>query len=155
MTTHAMPAELAEILEEIIPPSGEPAGARGGHRDTPSGPGGALRHRQHIHLAFIAVRRYGTTQAVDKTSAWIRHLTAHAPQKYNATVTRAWTEIVGHHVAADASVTDFEVFAEQNPALLDKRLLTRHYTAATLASPQARADWAEPDVADFPWSSRP
>ena len=144
MTTHDMPAELAEILEEIIPPG--------------IGPGAALdgpfRHRQHIHLAFIAVRRYGTTQAVDKTSAWIRHLTAHAPQKYNATVTRAWTEIVGHHVAADASVTDFEVFAEQNPALLDKRLLTRHYTAATLASPQARADWAEPDVADFPWSSR-
>jgi hypothetical protein len=78
MTTHAIPTELAEILEEIIPPGGGPAGARGGHRDTPSGPGGAFRHRQHIHLAFIAVRRYGTTQAVDKTSAWIRHHSARA-----------------------------------------------------------------------------
>src|SRR5215472_9748400 len=72
----------------------------------------------------------------EKISAWLRHLTAHAPQKYHATITRAWTEIVGHHVTADPSVTDFEVFAEQNPALLDKRLLTRHYTAATLAAPQ-------------------
>ena len=33
--THAMPADLAEILAEVVPP------------------GGAFRHRQHIHLAFL------------------------------------------------------------------------------------------------------
>jgi hypothetical protein len=137
----AMPAELAELLEEI-------AASAGAHE-------GAFRHRDHIHLAFLAVRRYGTAQATDKISAWLRHLTAHAPQKYNATVTRAWTEIVGHHVAADPSITDFEAFAELNRVLLDKRLLVRHYTSATLASPQARAGWAEPDVAPFPWSVTP
>jgi hypothetical protein len=142
MMTHTLPAELAEILEEIIPPGTGPGAA----------PDRAFRHRQHIHLAFIAVRRYGTAQAAEKIGAWLRHLTAHAPQKYHATITRAWTELVGHHVAADSSVTDFEAFAEQNPALLDKRLLTRHYTAAALASPAARAGWVEPDVAGFPWS---
>jgi hypothetical protein len=145
MMTHAMPTELAEILEEILP-----CDAHGGPGGTPDG---AFRHRQHIHLAFIAVHRHGTERAVGKLSAWIRHLTAHAPQKYHATVTRAWTEIVGHHVAADPSTTDFDVFVRQNPALLDKRLLTRHYTAAALASPQARTGWVEPDVAPFPWSS--
>jgi hypothetical protein len=134
--TDPLPAELAEILDEVAPPGGC-----------------GFRHRQHIHLAFIAVRRHGTARATEKISTWIRHLTAHAPQKYHATVTRAWTEIVGHHVAADPSVADFEVFAEQNRALLDKRLLTRHYTAATLASPQARTGWVEPDIAPFPWSS--
>ena len=146
--THAAPAELAEILAEIAASGDAPRGGRGGGGDA------AFRHRQHIHLAFIAVRRYGAVQAADRISAWIRHLTAHAPHKYHATVTRAWTEIVGHHVAADPSVTDFEVFAAQNPALFDKRLLTRHYTAAALASPQARAGWVEPDVAAFLWSSR-
>jgi hypothetical protein len=135
--SHAIPAELAEILEKIVPP------------------GDAFRHRQHIHLAFIAVRRYGTAQAADTVSGWVRHLTAHAPQKYHATVTRAWTEIVGHHVATDPSVTDFEAFTERHPALLDKRLLTRHYTASTLATPQARAGWVEPDLAAFPWPSAP
>jgi hypothetical protein len=133
--THAIPAELAEILDEI-------------------GAAGAFRHRQHVHLAFIAARRYGSAQAAEKVSGWIGHLTAHAPQKFNATVTRAWTEIVAHHVAAEPSVTDFETFAERHPALLDKRLLTRHYTAATLASPQARAGWVEPDRAAFGRPSR-
>jgi hypothetical protein len=56
-------------------------------------------------------------------------------------------------VAADPSVADFDAFAERHPALLDKRLLTRHYTAAVLASPQARAGWVEPDLAAFGWPS--
>jgi hypothetical protein len=137
--THAMPADLAEILEEVVPP------------------GGAFRHRQHIHLAFITVRRYGGARAAELISRWIRHIAAYerAPQKYHATVTRAWTEIVAHHVTADPSVIDFETFAERNPALLDKRLLTRHYTSNALASAAARAGWITPDVAAFPWSDSP
>jgi hypothetical protein len=133
--THPMPADLAEILTEVVPP------------------GGAFRHRQHIHLAFITVRRHGSARATSLLSRWIRHIAAYqrAPQKYNATVTRAWTEIVAHHVTADPSVTDFETFAERNPALLDKRLLTRHYRPATLASPGAREGWVRPDLAAFPW----
>jgi hypothetical protein len=144
--THDIPAELATILEEILPPGEASSGGR---------IGGAFRHRQHIHLAFIATRRYGAGPAADAISGWIRHLTAHAPQKYHATITRAWTEIVGHHVAADPSVTDFDVFAERNQALFDKRLLSRHYTSTLLASSQARAGWVEPDIVAFPWSSRP
>jgi hypothetical protein len=133
--THADHSELAGLLAEV------------------GSPGAGFRHRQHVHLAFLATRRYGTAGAADRISDWLRHLTAHAPQKFHTTITRAWTEIVGHHVAADLSVADFEVFAARNPALLDKRLLMRHYTAATLASPQARAEWVEPDLVEFPWSS--
>jgi hypothetical protein len=130
-----MPAELAEILAEVALP------------------GGAFRHRQHIHLAFITVRRHGSSRAAELISRWIRHIAAYerAPQKFNATVTRAWTEIVAHHVSADPSATDFETFAGRNPALLDKRLLARHYSSAVLASPAARAGWITPDVEPFPW----
>jgi hypothetical protein len=131
----AVSGELAELLAQIV------------------APGGTFRHRQHIHLAFVTVHRYGTTEATARIGRWIRHLAAYqrAPQKYNATVTRAWTEIVGHHVAADPAVTDFESFAGRHPALLDKRLLTRHYSPAVLASARARTTWAEPDLVPFPW----
>jgi len=145
--TRTPAAELAEILEEIVAAGGAAPGSGPAHR--------AFRHRQHVHLAFIAVRRYGPARAADEVSGWVRHLTAHAPQKYHATVTRAWTEIVARHMAADPSVTDFDAFAERYPALLDKRLLTRHYTARALASPQARAGWVEPDLAAFGWPSGP
>jgi hypothetical protein len=132
---NALPAELAALLAEIVPP------------------GGAFRHREHIHLAYLAVQRHGADRAAGVLSGWIRQLAAYrrAPQKFNATVTRAWTEIVAHHMAAARPGTDFASFAGLHPALLDKRLLARHYTGRTLASPAARTGWAEPDLAPFPW----
>jgi len=133
----SLPADLAAALAEIVPP------------------GGAFRHREHIHLAYLAVQRHGADRAAGVVSGWIRHLAAYqrVPQKFNATVTRAWTEIVAHHMAAAPPGTDFASFADRYPALLDKRLLARHYTARTLASPAARTGWAEPDLAPFPWHS--
>lgn len=152
---HALPGELADLLAQVIPPDG------------------GFRHRQHIHLAYLAVRRHGTEEAAVRIGQWIRYIAAYerAPQKYNATVTRAWTELVGHHVAADLAAgggaatggdtaaaadttADFEEFAARHPALLDKRLLTRHYSPAVLASAPARTGWAEPDRVPFPWRSR-
>ena len=134
----ALPAELASTLAEIVRP------------------GGSFRHREHIHLAYLAVQRHGADRAAGVVSGWIRQLAVYqrAPQKFNATVTRAWTEIVAHHMAAAPPTTDFASFADRHPALLDKRLLTRHYTARTLASPTARTGWAEPDLLPFPWRRR-
>jgi hypothetical protein len=131
----AMPAELAAILAEITPA------------------GGRFGHREHIHLAYIAVQRHGPGQAPAVVARWLGHLTAYhrAPQKFHATVTRAWVEIVAHHMAAGPPATDFAAFADAYPPLLDKKLLTRHYSSRALASPAARTGWLEPDLAGFPW----
>ena len=119
-----------------------------------TGTSGQFRHREHINLAFYAVRRYGMPEAVGRVCGWIRQVAAYhrAPQKYHYTVSRAWVELVAHHVAAEPDCADFADFAERNPALLDKRLLARHYRSTTLASPQARRGWVEPDGLPFPWS---
>ena len=135
--THAAPdAELAAILTAI------------------TGPGGQFRHRQHVNLAFVAVKRYGMPEATAKICTWIRHIAAYerAPQKYHHTVSRAWVEIVAHHVETDPDGADFDAFAGRHPALLDKRLLGRHYRSATLAAEPARRGWVEPDLLPFPWS---
>lgn len=109
-------------------------------------------HRQHVHLTWLAVGRYGTSAAIEVVSSGIQTTAryAGAPQKYNATISRAWVELVGHHVAHSAAA-DFDTFAAENPALLDKRLLSRFYRSATLASTAARTDWVAPDLTPFPW----
>jgi hypothetical protein len=109
-------------------------------------------HRQHVHLTWLAVRRYGTAAAIEVVSAGIRRTAryAGAPQKYHATVSRARVELVGHH-ASQADAADFDSFADRHPALLDKRLLTRFYRPSTLAGDPARSGWVEPDLAPFPW----
>jgi hypothetical protein len=110
-------------------------------------------HRQHVHLTWLAVRRYGVPAAVDLVSAGIQRTAryAGAPQKYHATVSRAWVELVGYH-AAELGEDDFAAFADHHPALLDKRLLTRFYHPATLAAPLAKTGWVAPDLVPFPWS---
>ncbi|MEU8618533.1 hypothetical protein [Streptomyces sp. NPDC048623] len=118
-------------------------------------------HRQHVQLTWLAVTRYGTAAAVALVSDGIQRIARDAgvPQKYNATVSRAWVELVGHHAAETAETAettetgrcDFDAFASRHPALLDKRLLTRFYRPSTLASPAARTGWVEPDLAPFPW----
>lgn len=113
---------------------------------------GRFGHRQHVQLTWLAVRRYGTPATIDLVGDGLRRLTHHAgvPQKYNATVSRAWVELIGHHTVEDREL-DFDEFIDHNGALLDKRLLTRFYRSRTLAGAEARAGWVEPDLAPFPW----
>lgn len=109
-------------------------------------------HRQHVHLTWLAVRHHGTASAIDVISHGIQQTARYAtmPQKYHATMSRAWVELVGHHTTA-SETTDFDTFAAQNPLLLDKRLLGRFYRSTTLASATARTGWVAPDLAPFPW----
>lgn len=111
-------------------------------------------HRQHVRLTWLAVRRHGTDRAIALISDGIRQTTEYAgrPRKYHATLSRAWVELVGHHALHDEAA-DFDEFAARNPALLDKRLLTRFYRSSTLAGEAARAGWVAPDLAPFPWQA--
>ncbi|WKD31578.1 hypothetical protein [Streptomyces xanthophaeus] len=108
-------------------------------------------HREHVHLTWLAVRCCGIPAAIDLVSDGIRRTAryAGAPQKYHATVSRAWVELVGYH-AAESGDDDYDAFVDHHPALLDKRLLTHYYRPATLAAPRAKGGWVEPDLAPFP-----
>jgi hypothetical protein len=111
-------------------------------------------HRQHVHLTWLAVRRYGTSAAIDLVSHGIQGVARYAgvPQKYNVTISRARVELVGHH-AGQSDAADFESFIDQHSAILDKRLLNHFYRSSTLASVEARTSWVEPDRAPFPWQN--
>jgi hypothetical protein len=108
-------------------------------------------HREHVKLTWLAVRRCGTTAAVELIGDGIQRTARYAgvPQKYNATVSRAWVELTAYHMA-EAPAESFDKLLERNPGLLDKRLLTRFYYSRTLASPAARQAWIEPDLHAFP-----
>ncbi|MEU4195785.1 hypothetical protein AB0E69_28045 [Kribbella sp. NPDC026611] len=108
-------------------------------------------HREHVRLTWLAVQRCGTAGAVELISGGIRQTARYAgvPQKYNATVGRAWVELTAYHMA-EAPGESFEDLLARNPGLLDKRLLTRFYSSRVLASPAARTGWVPPDVKAFP-----
>lgn len=109
-------------------------------------------HREHVKLTWLAIGRFGIARAGELIADGL-HRTARyagAPQKFNATMTRAWVEAIGHHLG-DSGHQDFDDFLADNPGLLDKRLLRSHYSSGTLASRAAREGWVPPDLLPFPW----
>jgi hypothetical protein len=115
--------------------------------------GARFGHTEHVHLTWLAVQRCGMPAAIEVVSAGIRRTAryAGAPQKYHATISRAWVEVVAHH-ARQVPTPDFMAFAAANPELLDKRLLSRFYSSTALATPAARTGWLLPDREPFPFS---
>lgn len=58
---------------------------------------GRLGHREHVQLTWLAVRRVGVHAAIGLVGDGVERTAraAGAPQKFHATVTRAWVELVG------------------------------------------------------------
>jgi hypothetical protein len=109
-------------------------------------------HREHLHLAWQALETSDAIEAAtEHVSAQVQAIaTAHgAPQKYNQPVTTAGVCIVAHVRKAHA-VRSFDELLAVAPWLFDKRLLLRHYTSRTLASPQARVSYVSPDLLAIP-----
>jgi hypothetical protein len=114
-------------------------------------PASQFRHRDHLRMAWLYVTRQGEVAAEELASAGIRKFAAAhgVPQKYHHTVTIAWVRLVALHQRRWPA-EDFDRFIEGSADLLDKRLLRGHFRSQTLASPRAREEWVEPDLAPLP-----
>ncbi|MEC3918101.1 hypothetical protein [Nocardia sp. CDC160] len=112
---------------------------------------GRFGHREHLHVTWLALRRFGLPATVAMVSDGLRNTARYAgvPQKYHATVSRVWVVLIAHHLA-HTPTDDFDVFLDRNPGLFDKHLLMRFYQPSTLASDAARTGWVEPDREPLP-----
>jgi len=111
-----------------------------------------FHHRDHLRLAWVLIRLTGEEQATTRITNGIRYFaTMHGQaEKYHETMTRFWVRIVGHAVAARPNIATFEDFLTAFPMLLAKDLPYRHWRRETMLSPDARAQWVEPDLQALP-----
>lgn len=109
--------------------------------------GGAFPHRAHLRMAWLYVSALGLDAAIQKAAAGIRNLAVHngRPGLYHDTLTRAWVYVVAAGIEHSPAST-FSGFLDQSPQLLDKHLLSNHYSPHLLASARARATWVAPDL---------
>jgi hypothetical protein len=108
-------------------------------------------HRQHLELAWRYLTRHGADQAAASVADAIRQVAAaHGqPERFHQTLTRTWVHCVAVHRERWPADT-FAKFLERNPRLLDAHLPGQYYSAALLASPAARSQWAVPDLRPLP-----
>ncbi len=112
---------------------------------------GRFGHREHLELAWRYLRAGDLPTARRQMSAAIRHLSqAHAqPDRYHHTITLAWLHLVAVHVRRSHAPT-FDEFIADNPGLLTRDLLSRHFSPATLGATTARQTWVDPDLLALP-----
>jgi hypothetical protein len=113
--------------------------------------GAGFGHRQHVELAWRYLDLHDVGQAADSVAAAIAQIAAAHGQlaKFHETITRAWVHCVAVH-RQRWPAAGFEEFLGRNPQLLDPGLLGHFYSSGLLASPQARSQWADPDLHGLP-----
>jgi hypothetical protein len=115
-------------------------------------PNHAFRHREHLRMAWLYVRRHGAEAGTARICEGLqRFAVAHGvPQLYHETLTRFWARLMAHTVEAFPHITRFEDVRACYDGFEDRRLAYRHWRAATLDGPVARRQWVEPDVRPLP-----
>lgn len=112
-------------------------------------PGGSFRHRDHVRLAWLYLRRYPLIEAVDRYRSGLKRFAAAqgAPEKYHETITWAYLLLIHQRLATGGSDVDWDDFVHANPDLLSwpDHPLDRYYRKETLASELARRVFLLPD----------
>jgi hypothetical protein len=105
-------------------------------------------HRGHVHVAFEMLKRHDFPETVLLFSRTLRAMAQKAgrPEAFHQTVTIAFLSLIAERMECGGAA-DFAGFAQANPDLLEKTLLTRWYSAERLASAAARRTFLLPDLA--------
>ncbi len=111
-------------------------------------PNEQFRHRDHLRLAWIYLRRYGRLDASARIVESIQRYAAHngAPGKYHETVTLAWMELVYCAMRSLPDAAGFDEILDAFPRLLQKSALAQYYSSGVLQSDTARQVFVKPDL---------
>src|SRR5437763_4193609 len=112
----------------------------------------AVAPAEFTHRAHLTVALWYLTQAPHEATERMRRglqrfIAHHRAQGYNETITLFWLKLVQHfleHAGADRPLP--ALANELLARFSNSQLLFAHYSRALVQTPEAKADWLEPDV---------
>jgi hypothetical protein len=119
-------------------------------------PGDQFRHADHLRLAWIYIRNYGSDVAEQRMRQSIQSFARNsgAAHKYHETITIFWMRLVDVAIRMSARSENFWDFVDAHAWLLDKDVVLEFYSRDLLMSDGARQAWVEPDLKPFPVADR-
>ena len=113
-----------------------------------------FRHQQHLAVVLWYVAKLPYPDASERMKRGIQHLaTSFGKTAYHETITEFWLRMVrgflpeGEHAESIAGLANQLIEKCAN-----KNLILDHYSPELLASPEAKANWIEPDLKPLPIS---
>jgi len=115
-------------------------------------PNSTFRHRDHLRMAWLYVRRDGRDMGTARIHAGLRHFAAAhgVAHAYHETLTGFWARLMAHLVEAFPADERFEDAVARYAGFEDRRLAYQHWSSAVLDGPLARHQWVEPDLRPLP-----
>ncbi len=116
-------------------------------------PAAEFHHREHLKLAYVYLTAHDTETAYKLMRGAIKSFLLYNrvdPGKYHETITRAWILAVRHFMEKTSSSDSADSFIDQNPIMLDAKIMMTHYSTGLLFSDQARGKFAAPDLDPIP-----
>ena len=112
-------------------------------------------HRAHLRLAYVyLVETNSLSESVNLVRKALIGLLKHAgvdpSAKYHETLTEAWLLAVHHFMHHTSQSVSADDFINQNPNLLNSRIMLNHYSESVLFSEPAKAAFVEPDIEPIP-----
>jgi len=111
-------------------------------------PAGEFHHQQHVHIAWLFVRRHGLPNALSEFSTAIKRFAdaKGATGLYHETITWAFLLLIAERQARRPAQS-WEQFEAANPDLLvwKPSILERYYSPDVLKSNLARTSFVFPD----------
>jgi hypothetical protein len=108
-----------------------------------------FHHADPLRLAWIYAGRYDAADGEARLLTGIRQLAVKAgvAEKFQHTTTVAWARLVAASRRAWGRQQTFDEWIHGHPEFLDRRLLQRYYTSATVRGEPARTSGVDPDLA--------
>ena len=116
-------------------------------------PPAEFSHRAHVRLAYVYLAEHDTDTSHQLMHNSLLNFILHHGvdvSKYHETMTRAWIMAVRHFMETSPSSESSETFIENNPRMLDSKIMMTHYSAEVLFSDEARARFVEPNLSPIP-----
>ena len=112
-------------------------------------------HRAHLRLAYVYLAE---TRDVEKSLEFVRKallgLLQHAgidpAAKYHETLTEAWLLAVHHFMHTQSQTKSADEFINQNPILLNSKIMLTHYSKDVLFSKRAKMNFVSPNLEQIP-----
>ena len=115
-----------------------------------------LRHRDHIKVAYLYLRRFPLEEAMDKVRTGLQALAVawKAPvdeleKGYHETVTQAWVHIVHLALKECGPAESADAFCDRHPELMQKTHLRSYYSRERIVTWEAKREFVEPDLNPF------
>lgn len=112
-----------------------------------------FHHRDHLRLAWLVLEREPELRpACTRVASAVQVIAARHGrlQSFNCTVTEAGVRVVDDCRRQQQPDGGFDELLERRAWLIDKRLLSRHYSSRLLAGSTARTSFVPADIRPLP-----